>query len=112
MVRILEWSAWRTSAGKLLAGAVLVISPLAVYASPAGAQVPTCLGLPATIIGTAGNDILNGTPGDDVIMGLGGDDTISGLGGNDTICGGDGNDYCNGGRGRDAQDACERTDGI
>ena len=107
-----ERSAWQRHAGKLLAGVALVIGPIATVATPAGAQVPTCLGLPATIIGTAGNDIINGTPGDDVIIGLGGDDTIYGNGGNDTICGDDGNDYCNGGRGRDAADSCERSEGL
>jgi Ca2+-binding RTX toxin-like protein len=43
----------------------------------------TCDGLPATIVGT---------PGDDVIVGLAGVDDIHGNGGNDTICGGPGND--------------------
>ena len=51
-----------------------------------------CMGLPATIIGTQGNDILHGTSGNDVIVGLGGNDTVYGNGGNDIICGGDGDD--------------------
>src|SRR5581483_863051 len=59
MVRISESAAWcRRNAGKLLAGAALVISPVAIWTAPAGAQVPTCLGLPATIIGSAGHDVL------------------------------------------------------
>ena len=33
-----------------------------------------------TIVGTAGNDVINGTTGDDVICGLGGNDVIRGLG--------------------------------
>ena len=65
---------------------------------------PTCFGLPATVIGTEGNNILRGTPGDDVIVGLGGNDIIYGLGGNDVICGGDGNDILTGGAGNDRFD--------
>ena len=60
-----------------------------------------CGGLPVTIAGTPGNDVINGTAGSDVIHGFGGDDTINGLGGNDVICGGDGNDTLNGGTGND-----------
>jgi uncharacterized delta-60 repeat protein len=63
---------------------------------------PACLGrLPATIVGTSGNDTLTGTPGTDVIVGLGGDDTIDGLGGDDRLCGGDGNDSIFGNEGAD-----------
>jgi len=61
----------------------------------------TCNGLPVTISGTAGNDILVGTFGADVIAGLGGNDTIKGQGGNDVICGGNGNDKIYGGSGKD-----------
>jgi predicted extracellular nuclease len=61
----------------------------------------TCNGLPATIIGTAGDDVLRGTNGPDVIVGLGGNDTISGGNGNDVICGGDGNDTITGGNDND-----------
>lgn len=60
-----------------------------------------CAGGAATIVGTAGNDVLNGTNGFDVIAGLGGNDTISGLGGNDVLCGGSGRDRVGGGAGRD-----------
>ena len=56
----------------------------------------TCNGLPATIVGTNGDDTLNGTPGSDVIVGLGGNDTIDGFGGADSICGGNGDDSING----------------
>jgi Ca2+-binding RTX toxin-like protein len=55
----------------------------------------------ASIIGTAGDDLLSGTAGRDTITGLGGKDTISGLGGNDTICGGSGKDTLKGGPGND-----------
>ncbi len=62
---------------------------------------PTCQGLPATIVGTSGHDVLIGTNGPDVIVGLGGNDVIVGLGGDDVICAGDGNDIVIGGRGDD-----------
>ena len=76
---------------------------LAVVAvGPASGQdVPTCEGVPATIVGTEGNDRINGTPGDDVIVGLGGRDRIAGGAGNDLICGGEGIDIIKGQRGRD-----------
>jgi uncharacterized membrane protein len=61
----------------------------------------SCQGLPATIVGTSGDDIIYGTPGDDVIHGLDGDDIIYGLGGDDVICGGAGNDTIYGGEGDD-----------
>jgi hypothetical protein len=65
------------------------------------ADLGTCEGKVATIIGTDASESLTGTAGDDVIVGLGGNDTISGAGGNDAICGGDGNDSLNGGAGAD-----------
>src|SRR3954453_3517631 len=75
----------------------------------ASAQVPSdaCLSLttfellPATVVGTDGNDVIRGTEGPDVIVGGGGNDGIWGLGGYDAICGGLGNDQVDGGtRGR------------
>jgi Ca2+-binding RTX toxin-like protein len=60
-----------------------------------------CLGHPATIVGTPGDDTITGTPGNDVIVGDGGNDTIDGAGGNDIICGGAGNDTIRGGDGND-----------
>ena len=61
----------------------------------------TCAGRVATIIGTAGPDLLVGTPGDDVIAGRGGGDVILGVAGDDLICGGDGDDIVWGGDGDD-----------
>lgn len=52
----------------------------------------SCLGEPATIEGTPGDDVLRGTHGHDVIAGVSGDDAIFGLGGDDYICGGEGDD--------------------
>jgi uncharacterized membrane protein len=72
----------------------------------------TCLGSPATIVGTSGDDIIYGTPGDDVIHAMDGDDTIDGLGGDDLICGGSGNDTIRGGEGNDAIHGGEGDDFI
>jgi len=66
------------------------------------ATVPTCHGVAATVVGTAGDDTLVGTNGPDVIVGLGGNDHIRGLRGNDLLCGGLGADELVGGRGDDA----------
>jgi Ca2+-binding RTX toxin-like protein len=62
---------------------------------------PTCQGVPATLVGTPGNDTLNGTAGNDVIVAGAGDDGIRGLAGNDRICGDAGNDTVLGGDGDD-----------
>ena len=85
----------------VLTSLALVASTLAATAAPAGAQQLTCDDLPATIVGTTGNDVLRGTDGPDVIVALGGNDTIFGGGGGDTICGGLGNDTIRGQQGND-----------
>jgi hypothetical protein len=77
------------------------LAELEVY----GVARPSCLGQPATRIGTNGADTINGTSGADVIVGLGGSDKINGAAGNDRICGGDGNDTLTGGKGVDRFDA-------
>jgi subtilisin-like proprotein convertase family protein len=64
--------------------------------------VRLCGGIPATIIGTPGDDHLIGTPGGDVIVGRAGADIIEGKGGDDVICGGAGRDTLIGGSGNDA----------
>jgi Ca2+-binding RTX toxin-like protein len=78
------------AAGVLTAAALVLCISASASASPAA--WPTCLGQPATIVGTDGNDTITGTDEDDVIVGLAGDDQILGNGGWDLICGGDGND--------------------
>ena len=71
----------------------------------AGGQVepppPTCAGKPATIVGTARNDVLRGTRKADVILALGGNDVVRGARGNDIVCGGPGNDRLFGDSGSD-----------
>lgn len=49
------------------------------------APTPECDGLAATILGSAGRDVLVGISGDDLIVGIDGNDVIRGLGGNDVI---------------------------
>ncbi len=79
-----------------LVGAVLVTAP------PAAAQAEfLCLGRPATIVGTPGDDRIEGTPRQDVIVAREGRDVIFGRGGNDIICGGPGADVIKGGEGKD-----------
>ncbi len=73
-----------------------------------------------TIVGTAGNDIVNATTtvsgqpfpgtGNDTISGLGGNDQLSGLAGNDVLLGGTGNDTLLGGAGADTLDGGEGND--
>ena len=60
----------------------------------------SCLGMLATIVGTAGSDVLVGTPGNDVIVGRSGDDTILAGEGDDIVCGGGGADNLASGPGR------------
>ena len=82
-------------AGSRTAGAAILALAVAIFAGASSSHAAveaTCMGEPATIIGTENNDTLNGTDGEDVIVGLGGDDLIRGQGGSDVICGGDGND--------------------
>jgi len=62
---------------------------------------PACGGVAASVVGTAGRDVITGTSGDDVIVALGGDDTAVGGGGADLICGGAGADRLTGGGGAD-----------
>lgn len=68
---------------------------------PAQSAGATCAGVPATIVGTAGDDELAGTPGDDVIAGLDGVDVIDAGAGNDLVCGDAGPDRITGGDGDD-----------
>lgn len=85
----------------LLAALVGLTGPLGTIELGAAAQVPTCNGKPATIVGTGHHDALTGTPGPDVIVAARGWDRVDGAGGNDTICGGRGADHLYGGPGVD-----------
>ena len=81
---------------------------------PLAAQGPvwTCMGLPATVVGTASDDILIGTSGTDVIVGREGNDTIDGRGGDDIICAGKGNDTVYGGDGFDVLFGAQGNDEL
>ena len=70
-------------------------------APPPPPPVVYCQGQPATLVGTAGGDVLKGTSGNDVIAALEGNDRVYGYGGNDLICLGPGNDVAGGGPGND-----------
>ncbi len=94
---------------------IAVLAALACLAAAGGAQgapLETCQGLTATVVGTAGDDVLRGTPGDDVIDAGAGNDVVFGNDGNDTICGGDGDDTLFGGSGNDALDGGAGGDGM
>ena len=54
-----------------------------------------------SIVGTAGNDVLNGTSEEDTIQGLAGNDRLNGGQGDDLLDGGSGNDTMAGGAGND-----------
>ena len=73
----------------LLGGGVVACLVAALGAGvPASTAAPVrlCNGLPATIVGTTGDDDITGTDGDDVIVALAGDDSILPGEGNDTVC--------------------------
>ena len=59
----------------------------------APSSAPTCRGVAATIVGTAGADQLVGTPGRDVVASFAGADSIATFSGRDLVCAGKGNDY-------------------
>ena len=80
------------------------VTPVAPTNTPGPSPTPTptlepkiCNGLPSTIVGTSGNDLIIGTDTDDVIHGKGGNDEVKGRGGADILCGGSGNDVVRGG---------------
>ena len=87
---------------KTLTLSVLIVAAVSIAAAvitsgSTARQTFTCNGETATIVGTAGHDLIVGTPGDDVIVGLDGNDHLHGGAGIDVICGGDGDDTLEGG---------------
>ena len=71
------------------------------YFPPDLGTIPQCNGLPATCVGTAGDDVLWGSEDEDVIVAGAGDDVVHGDAGDDVVCLGPGNDSVHGGRGDD-----------
>lgn len=63
--------------------------------------MPACEGVPATILGSPGDDVLFGTTGPDVIVARGGADRVLGGDGDDLICLGAGADRGYGNAGND-----------
>jgi uncharacterized repeat protein (TIGR01451 family) len=61
----------------------------------------SCRGFTASIVGTAGADLLVGTPGPDVIVARGGNDRVVALAGRDLVCAGGGRDYVGAGTAAD-----------
>jgi Ca2+-binding RTX toxin-like protein len=80
------------------------------------ADVPTCFGQQATIVGQPdpyeGWDYIRGTSGPDVIVGTEGGDVILGFRGDDLICGMGGGDQIEPRRGNDKVDGGDGGDGI
>jgi Ca2+-binding RTX toxin-like protein len=79
-------------------GSLLLPSPAAMGARD---TLPLCKGLPATVVGTPGDDVLEGTTGPDVIFAGRGNDIVFAFGGNDVICTGFGDDFVDAGPGAD-----------
>ena len=65
-----------------------------------------------TIMGTAGDDLLEGTAGNDVLCGRGGDDVISANQGDDVVFAGPGDDTATGGPGADRLYAGSGNDAV
>ncbi len=76
-------------------------TPTGAPASAPPRPIARCRGVRATLLGTAGDDVLRGTPADDVIVALAGNDHATGLSGNDLFCMGSGNDTVIAGAGND-----------
>jgi hypothetical protein len=88
-----------------VAAGVLATAGISLSASTTQhAATASCLGARATIVGTAGANVLRGTARRDVIAGLGGSDRIYGRGGDDLLCGGAGDDLLDGGPGQNRVD--------
>ncbi|MFL6105357.1 MAG: calcium-binding protein [Marmoricola sp.] len=86
----------------LTVAALAALATLPLGISTAHATGPLCEGLPATIVGTSGNDTRLGTEGPDVVFLGAGNDKFSGRGGDDVVCGGPGDDSIQGGAGNDS----------
>lgn len=73
---------------------------------------PTCFGVPATIVGTDGNDDLVGTDGPDVIASFGGNDVVHPGDGDDLTCAGPGDDVVSDRAGDDKINGEEGSDQL
>ena len=85
-----------------LGGGVLVYELSGYWAIDLrGVSRVACFQLPATIVGTPGDDVINGTDGPDIIASRGGNDVVRGGLGDDRICLGLGDDFGSGQGGDD-----------
>ena len=91
----------RSTTTIVVAGLAMTSTFMPMVTASGAAAAAACRGVPATIVGTAADDLLTGTPGPDVIVGLEGDDILLGVDGDDRICGGTGSDRLAGGAGDD-----------
>lgn len=89
------------SRGWGLGVAAAALSVLVFVAAAPADDVRRCQGKVATIVGSAGNDVLVGTDRRDVIWAGAGDDAVEAGLGSDVICAGPGDDAVAGGRGND-----------
>ena len=103
------WTVLIVGAVVLLSTIALVIAALAAVALERNANA-SCLGSPATIEGTTGDDVIHGTPSADVAAALAGGDVVHGRGGGDRLCGGRGDDVILDGTGRDLIDGGDGVD--
>jgi len=78
--------------------AMLVVAVAVPLSSVRAATAYLCFGERATIVGTAGRDIIKGTSGVDVIRALEGNDVVYAAGDDDVVCGDKGNDRLYGDR--------------
>jgi Ca2+-binding RTX toxin-like protein len=75
-------------------------------------SAPTCLGQPATIVGSRGDDRIEGTDQADVVVGRGGRDIVFAGEGDDLVCGQAGSDVIDGGGGNDRMSGAADQDFI
>jgi uncharacterized repeat protein (TIGR01451 family) len=61
----------------------------------------SCRGVPATLVGTRGDDVLVGSAAPDVIVAFAGNDTVFAFSGRDLVCAGAGRDHVGGGTAAD-----------
>ncbi len=99
----------------VMAVGALVATVLAFAGDPApavGQTAFTCRGVPATHVGTNGDDVIIGTPGRDVVVARRGHDRIDTGDGDDLICAGHGRDNITSGAGDDIIDAGRSHDRV
>jgi uncharacterized repeat protein (TIGR01451 family) len=72
----------------------------------------TCRGVPVTLVGTRGDDVLVGSGGRDVIAAFAGNDTIFAFAGRDLVCAGSGADHIGGGTAADRLFASSGADRL